>query len=186
MRKLFCLLPVLVLFVIIFKGCNMENPTDTLIHEMINPNDGVLSDTAFITKDLMIAPKNNIGQFIIWTDDEYVYFKYKSTTGYTFKNLHLAVYPFENHIPVFGGCPKTGSFPYFKTNLPNGTREYTFKVSCGILPENYKIFVSAEADLELNPPPNGINCSATAWSEGIQFGGCNNFCTFFSFYRLNK
>jgi len=190
MKKYLYVLPLIFTFFIIFiffSSCNFENPTESLIHELINPNDAITYDSGLVVKDLMTSPKNNIGKLYIWHDSHYIYFKYKSTSTYTFKNLHLAVYPLENRIPVIDGCPKIENYPYIKANLPITTREYTFQLEFPGYPlSDIRYYYSAEAELELSPPPIGTECYATAWSDGTKFGRCSTWSTYYFVFFSNS
>jgi hypothetical protein len=182
MRKAIFFLPVLIAFLVLLSSCNTNNPTESLIQEMISSNDVHFQNPTEIVKDLMISPDKNVGKLYIWSDSRYVYVKYISTTAYTFKNLHLAVYPYKNQIPVTDGSPSLEKYPYIFSNLPLNTKEYTFKLDFnGISQNDVKFYVSAQADLSLNPSATGEKGNASAWSEGMRFEGCDNFSTYFLF-----
>ncbi len=183
MRKLIYYLPLLLTFLFFAKGCNYENPivsADSQNINQTNENMGPILDSTNSYETAIITSGNvKIGALKIWRDNSNLFFKFTIRNVNYLKNIHLAVSPYNNNIPLTNHCPNIENFNYKVHNLPVNTRTYTFTKPLITFPivGNIAIYISAQIEYENNAFHPDCN---VAWARGMQFANCSTFSKYFA------
>ena len=186
MKKLLYFLPVILVIVILTKGCNYENPMVSTIQnpapsEMVmGPIDSGLYTIHMgqIFQTLLITSNNvRIGVLKVWYDTNKFYFKFVADNAYHFKNLHLAAVQERFRIPLTGNCPNIENFNYQIHDLPNNTRTYTFTAPYIFLKPPRTFYISSQVEYE-NSLTEDPKCNV-AWAKGVAFWNCTEFSRYF-------
>jgi len=187
MKKLIYLLPLLLVIVILSRGCNYDNPLVSTIQNPV-PSDMIYGpiDSGMYTihmgqifeAPLITSANLHIGVLQVWFDSTNFYYKYIADSAYYLKNLHLAAVSERFRIPLSGSCPDIENFKNQVHNLPANTKVYVFTVPIASLETpSHTVFVSSEIDYE-NITSFEPNC-LVAWARGVSFWNCTQFNKYF-------
>jgi hypothetical protein len=179
MKKLIYLLPVLLVIVILTKGCNFENPM--VSNDQILITDGPIDTGMFMidrhtTYETPLVTSGNarIGVMQVWIDTVNFHFKFIAASRFSIKNIHLAPVYAVTNFPLSGGCPNIESFSKLVHNLPAHTRTYTFTIPIDLT--KHILYVSAQLESESwSASPDCLS----SWAKGIPFPNCTQFSKYF-------
>ena len=182
MKKSLSTFPVILLVLLLLKGCNFENAVTP--DEQSNAQTGNTNDPGRIfVKNLLTSPTNAIGKAIIWNDSVNIYIRLVSNSNYYFKNIRISFSSTFGGIPLSGNCPDYNNFQYKVLNLPNNTKIYTKTLPLSILPSKFITrYIAVQADVEtvsLEP-----NCTLV-WADGNAFPNCSTFSKYFIYTIKN-
>jgi hypothetical protein len=181
MKKLLYFLPVILVIVILTKGCGYENPM--VSNDQILITDGPIDSGMYtihmgqIFQTLLTTSNNvRIGVLKIWYDTNKFYFKFVADNAYYLKNLHLAAVKERSSIPLTGNCPNIENFNYQVHNLVHGVT-YTFTVPYIYLKPPRTFYISSQVEYE-NRSSDDPKCTV-AWAKGVPFWNCTEFSRYF-------
>lgn len=117
----------------------------------------------------------DVGDVLVWNDNEYLYVKYTTTDGWVVTETHLAVADSLDGIPqTKKGNPIPGQFSCSMIHDPPVT-EYTYVIPLTWDPD-MSLYIAAHARTV-----SGYTCvEETAWGGGIEFPG-KNWATYFNY-----
>ena len=181
MKKFFLYLPILVVILLIVKGCNYQNPVVMSDCENLD-NPGMGPNNPYLV-DMITSGNTSVATLKLWKDRDYIHCEFIAKTNYSFGAIHLHLTTNKTQIPLSGNCPDLDRFRYTVHNLPANTKTYSFQFPLVKYPISiFSYYVSAETDFETTLDHPDCNY---AWAAGLSYTGCSDFAKYFV-YKINN
>jgi Ca-activated chloride channel family protein len=122
------------------------------------------------------ATATDVGDLIVWQDEDYLYVEYKTVDGWFMTETHLAVGDDKADIPqTKKNNPKVGKFPYSSSHSP-GVTEYMYKIPW-TWEEDALLYIAAHCvvkkQIGVDDECNPIYREETGWGDGEDLGGAS-------------
>jgi len=182
MKRLFTLFAIsLIIFSCQKDRESIQAPSSQTAPDYTIPSGYTVPDCLTPTSTAIMAGQNdNVGEIVVWNDENNVYVSYQTIGAYRLKKTHLYVGACAG-IPVNGaGNPRIGLFPYTATHGTTGVSVYTYTIPRSNLPAGC-LCVAAHAEIVAFNSTGQQYYSETGWGNGTQINDGGSWAMKFSY-----